>query len=322
MRALVLHNGEVRFDPAFPNPEPLPGETLVRVTRAGICETDLQLIRGYMRFSGVLGHEFVGVAETGPLRGERVVGEINCGCGRCDECRCGRRNHCPNRTVLGISGRDGAFADFVRLPDENLHRVPDIVADEVAVFVEPLAAAYRIVEQTPVGRGMRAIVLGDGRLGNLCAQVLHEQGATVLAVGRHDGKLRLLADQGLPIARVEEVIADHDAARFPRADLVVEATGSATGLSTALRLARPRGTVVLKTTVAAAHTLSLAPVVIDEVTVVGSRCGPFEPAIRALAEGRVDVRPLISAERPLNEAVAALAEAGSPGAMKVQLVVG
>jgi threonine dehydrogenase-like Zn-dependent dehydrogenase len=321
MRALVLRGGEVRFDARYPDPEPPAGEVLVRVTRAGVCETDLQLVRGYMGFSGVLGHEFVGVAESGPLAGERVVGEINCACTVCEACRAGLRNHCPNRTVLGILGRDGAFADSVSLPLENLHRVPDEVANEEAAFVEPLAAAYRVIEQVAVATGTKAVVVGDGRLGNLCAQVLHACGANVLAVGKHDAKLRLLAERGVAVAQVEEVTADLDAGRFARADLVVEATGSATGLPLALRLVRPRGIVVLKTTVAGSHALSLAPVVIDEVTLIGSRCGPFAAALRALAEGWIDVRSLISAERPLDDAVAALAQAAEPGMMKVQLVV-
>lgn len=321
MHALVLRDGRIRLDHRYPDPQPPAGEVLVRVTRAGICETDLQLVRGYMGFAGVLGHEFVGVAESGPLAGERVVGEINCPCGSCATCQAGMRNHCPHRTVLGILGRDGAFADYVSLPAENLHRVPDGVSDEAAVFTEPLAAAYRIAEQVPIEPGLSVVVLGDGRLGNLCAQVLHAGGASVLAVGKHDAKLRLLAGRGVAVARVEEVTADLDAGRFPRADVVVEATGSPTGLPLALRIVRPRGTVVLKTTVAGAHDLPLASVVIDEVSLVGSRCGPFAPALRALAKERIDVRPLISAERSFDDAVAALAEAGRPGVMKVQLVM-
>ena len=320
MRAIVLRDGSVRLDCEYPEPIATDGDSVVRVRRAGICETDLQLVRGYMGFSGVLGHEFVDLAETGPLAGQRVVAEINCGCGLCDECRVGEKNHCPRRTVLGILGRDGAFADFVAVPTANLHAVPDAVPDEAAVFVEPLAAAYRMAEQVPVARCTRAVVLGDGRLGNLCAQVLAEQGAEVLVIGKHDAKLRLLADRKIATARAEEVARDLDAGRFRRADLVVEATGSPAGLPTAFRLVRPRGTVVLKTTVAGQQTLALAPVVIDEVTVVGSRCGPFAPAVRALAEARIDVRPLVSAVMPLAEGPAALEAAAQPGMLKVQLV--
>jgi len=321
MRALRLENGELRFDDRAPDPVAPPGESLIRVTRAGICETDLQLVRGYMGFHGILGHEFVGIAESGPYAGNRVVGEINCGCGTCEWCEAGRERHCPNRTVLGILRRDGAFADFVTLPHENLHLVPDAVPDDIAVFVEPLAAAYRVVEQLPIGAGVSAIVLGDGRLGNLCAQVLAQTGAAVLAVGKHDEKLSLLRDCQIDTARLEDMIADLDAGRWKRADVVVEATGSPTGLPLALRLVRPRGTVVLKTTVAGEQTFALAPIVIDEVNIIGSRCGPFEPAIRALAEERTNVRPLISAVRPFEEVVEAFDEATQPGVLKVQLVM-
>ena len=319
MRALRLENGELRFDTDAPDPEASPGESLVRVTRAGICETDLQLVRGYMGFRGVLGHEFVGVAETGPFAGKRVVGEINCGCGTCERCQEGWQRHCPHRTVLGILGRDGAFADFATLPHENLKLVPHSVPDEVAVFVEPLAAAYRILEQLHIDASVHAIVLGDGRLGNLCAQVLAQTGAKVFVVGKHDEKLALLREQHVETRLLADVIAELDA--LPRVDIVVEATGSPTGLPLALRLVRPRGTIVLKTTVAGEQTLALAPIVIDEVNIIGSRCGSFEPAIRALSEGRIDVRPLISAVRPFDEALAAFEEAARPGVLKVQLVM-
>lgn len=186
MRALILSDAGVRLAANAPDPTPASGEVLVRVTRAGICETDLQLVRGYMGFRGVLGHEFVGVAETGQFAGRRIVGEINCPCRHCDTCRSGRGNHCPNRTVLGILGRNGAFAEFLVLPEENLHLVPDAVSDEAAVFVEPLAAAFRIVEQIPLESTRRVVVLGDGRLGNLCAQVLAEHVPQVIVVGKHE----------------------------------------------------------------------------------------------------------------------------------------
>lgn len=321
MRALRLEHGELRLDVRASDPVAPPGESLIRVTRAGICETDLQLVRGYMGYRGVLGHEFVGVAETGPYVGKRVVGEINCGCGTCDWCEAGQQRHCPHRTVLGILGRDGAFADLVTLPHENLHLVPDSVPDEVAVFVEPLAAAYRIIEQLPIGAGVNVIVLGDGRLGHLCAQVLSQTAARVLAIGKHDEKLALLREKGLETAQLSDVAAELDADRFPRADVVVEATGSPSGLPLALRLVRPRGTIVLKTTVAGDQTLALAPIVIDEVNLLGSRCGPFEPAIRALAEERIDVRPLISYVRRFDEAIDAFHQAAQPGVLKVQLVM-
>lgn len=320
MRALLLRDGNLHLTADHPPPPAVPGEVGVRVLRAGVCETDLQLVRGYMGFNGVLGHEFVGVAESGPLASERVVGEINCGCGTCDRCRAGLPNHCPRRTVLGILGRDGAFAERLTLPAENLHRVPDNVPDDLAVFAEPLAAAFRISQQVPVGPGLRAVVLGDGRLGNLCAQVLADAGASVLTVGKHDAKLQLLSDRGIATARLEEVTADREAGRFRRVDLVVEATGSDAGLPLALRLVKPLGTVVLKTTVAGSQTLALAGIVIDEVRVIGSRCGPFADALTALAEKRIDVRPLLAATYPLSEGLAAIAAAGQPGVMKVQIV--
>lgn len=319
MRALRLCDGQVKFDSAYREPVPVDAESLVRVARAGICETDLQLVKGYMGFSGVLGHEFVGIAETGPMAGERVVGEINCGCGQCRFCDAGMGNHCPSRSVLGILGRDGAFADWISLPHKNLHRVPDSVPDELAVFAEPLAAAYRIPEQLPFIAGTKAIVLGDGRLGNLCAQVLAERRLDVLCIGKHAEKLKLLTNCNIAtkeLAEVEELLARGQA---PSAALVVEATGSASGLAMAMRLAEPRGTIVLKTTVAGEQQLAMAPTVIDELTIVGSRCGPFQPALQALAEERIDVRPLISAVRPFEEAIEAFKEAARPGVLKVQL---
>lgn len=319
MRALILSDAGVRLAANAPNPTPASGEVLVRVTRAGICETDLQLVRGYMGFRGVLGHEFVGVAETGQFAGRRIVGEINCPCRHCDTCRSGRGNHCPNRTVLGILGRNGAFAEFLVLPEENLHLVPDAVSDEAAVFVEPLAAAFRIVEQIPLESTRRVVVLGDGRLGNLCAQVLAEHVPQVIVVGKHDAKLQQLARRGIATSSLDETRSALQAGRWSPADIVVEATGSPDGLPLAMQLVRPCGTIVLKTTVAGSQTLAMAPVVIDEVTVIGSRCGPFAPALAALAAGRIDVTSLISAVRPLDEAVAAFDEAASPGVLKVQL---
>ena len=238
---------------------------------AGICETDLQLIRGYMGFHGVLGHEFVGVAQTGPLAGRRVVGEINCSCHRCETCLAGRPTHCPHRSVLGILNHDGAFADFIAVPQQNLHAVPDSMPTDIAVFTEPVAAAFQIPAQLSITRQDRVVVLGDGRLGNLCAQVLARLSDHVLVVGKHPKKLALLRSLGLSTCLLSDVLADHSADRS--ADVVVDCTGSPTGLPTALSMVRPRGTIVLKTTVAGDQTMAWAPVVIDEVTIVGSRCG-------------------------------------------------
>src|SRR5215831_5265449 len=323
MRAIVLNHGGLSYDTGHPAPNPHDGEVLVRVRRAGVCETDLQLVRGYMVFNGILGHEFVGIAESGPFEGRRVVGEINCSCWTCATCRAGRPSHCPERSVLGILNHDGAFADFIAVPQRNLHAVPDSIPDDVAVFTEPVAAAFQVPAQVYVDHDMRVVVLGDGRLGNLCAQVLAGITQHVTVVGKHPEKLAMF--QGPPkgghyrgdIATklLKDVEPDHSA------DLVVDCTGSPTGLPTALKLVRPRGTVVLKTTVAGEQTMAWAPIVIDEVTIVGSRCGPFDRALAALGAGEVDVAPLISAHYPLSEGVAAIEHARSKAALKVLLDV-
>jgi threonine dehydrogenase-like Zn-dependent dehydrogenase len=314
MRALVLDDGGVSLSTDRRSPSPSETETLVRVLCAGICETDLQLLRGYMEFRGVLGHEFVGIAESGPYAGQRVVGEINCSCWRCETCLGGRPTHCPNRTTIGIAGHDGAFADEVAVPQRNLHLVPDSVATEEAVFTEPLAAAFQIPAQVALRSTDRIVVLGDGRLGNLCAQVLAGFSDHVMCVGKHARKLDVLRSLGIATAllgRIEERMAD----------VVVDCTGSETGLPLALRLVRPRGTIVLKTTVAGVQTLACAPIVIDEVSIVGSRCGPFDRALTALAGGRVSVRPLISERFDLSHGLDALAAAGAGNALKVLLDV-
>lgn len=316
MRALVLGDDGVTLQSDRPDPVPADGEVLVRVLRAGICETDLQLIRGYKGFRGVLGHEFVGVALGGPLQGQRVVGEINCSCWRCATCRAGRAGHCPHRTVIGILGHDGAFADLVAVPERNLHAVPDAVDTDRAVFTEPLAAAWQIPAQVTVHRSDRVVVLGDGRLGNLCAQVLAGLSDHVVAVGRHASKLSLLQARGIRTA----LLGEHDEAAG--ADVVVDCTGAASGVETALAMVRPRGTIVLKTTIAGTQELSLAPVVVDEVTIVGSRCGPFDRALDALARGEVDVASLVSDRFALSDGVRALARAGEPGVLKVVLLAG
>lgn len=295
-----------------PAPTAGPGLAVVRVALAGVCNTDLELTRGYMGFRGVLGHELVGVVEEGPgaWRGRRVVAEINFACGQCGACAAGLGRHCPARAVMGILGADGAFAERVAVPVANLHAVPDAVADEEAVFCEPLAAACEILEQVPAAARSRCVVLGDGKLGLLAAQVLHAAGAAVLAVGRHDDKLAILRRRGIAVTRLDDW--DRGAA-----DVVVEATGSAAGFALAAAATRPRGTLVLKSTVAHAAPLDLAPLVINELTVVGSRCGPFAPALAALASGAVEVRSLIGARRPLRDGAAALRLAAQPGMLKV-----
>jgi threonine dehydrogenase-like Zn-dependent dehydrogenase len=315
MRAVVLDNHGLRLDTDYPSPQAAPGEVLIRVLRAGICETDLQLIAGYMAFRGVLGHEFVGVAESGRYRGQRVVGEINCSCRQCEYCQAGLGRHCPNRSVLGILNHDGAFADLIAVPEANLHLVPESLSDETAVFNEPLAAAFEIPEQLDLSGYRRAVVLGDGRLGNLCAQVIARSGCDLTVIGKHRAKLALLERLGI----ATELLGNVEPRR--EADLVVDCTGSPTGLETALGLVRPRGTIVMKTTVAAEHASSLAPLVIDEITLVGSRCGPFDKALAALAAGDIDVQPLVSGTYALDDALEALHRAQAGSVLKLQLVV-
>ena len=329
MRALTLSSTGLSLRSDWPAPTPSEGDVLVRVLIAGVCDTDLQLIAGYMGFAGVIGHEFVGVAESGRFAGQRVVGEINCSCWTCETCRRGLHTHCPNRTTIGIAGRDGAFADVVSVPQRNLHVVPDSIPTDAAVFVEPLAAAFQIPSQISVKRGDRVVVLGDGRLGNLCAQVLATFTEQLLVVGKHPEKLALLQSLGLNTCLLQDAPLDD------RADIVVDCTGSESGLPTALTLVRPRGTIVLKTTVADRNPLrsssfggqegprrmdvSLSPIVIDEITVVGSRCGPFDRALAALESGDVQVLPLISERFDLSQGVQAVERAGAPGVLKVLL---
>jgi threonine dehydrogenase-like Zn-dependent dehydrogenase len=311
MRALSFDGTRARVV-ARADPTPGADEALVRVHMAGICRTDLELCRGYLGFRGVLGHEFVGRVVEGPSewREQRVVGEINFACGRCDACAQNLERHCPTRRVMGIDGADGAIAELVAVPIANLHRVPDAVPDERAVFTEPLAAAFEIVAQIDVEAGQRCIVLGDGKLGLLVAQVLHAAGAEVTALGHHDAKLAVLARRGIATAHAESFGG-------AAAPLVVEATGTLAGFRRAVQLTRPRGTLILKSTVSAHEPLDLAPLVIHEITVVGSRCGPFPPALRALEAGDVEVDALVAARVPLAQAESALARAAGAGVLKV-----
>lgn len=311
MKGLTCDDGAVRLRRDLDPPTPLEGEVLLRVRAVGVCDTDLQLARGYMGFRGVLGHEFVGEDE----RGARFTAEINNACGACDTCLRGARTHCPTRTVLGILGHDGAMAESVAVPRANLHAIPDHLTDAEAVFVEPLAAAFEVLEQVRVTPEHRVAVLGDGKLGLLTAWVLRTATAHVTLVGRHRHKLALAGDR-VAQRTVEE--AEGLARSF---DVVVDATGSPAGLEAAMRLARPRGTVVLKTTVAAPHQLSMAPLVIDELTLVGSRCGPFPRAVEALARREVDVRPLVARVFALDDAEAAFAYASQRGVAKVVIEV-
>jgi alcohol dehydrogenase len=318
MLALRFEGGAPRVADIDP-PRPRPGEALLRLRLAGVCSTDLHITRGYMGFEGTLGHEFVAEVEEAEDRrwiGRRVVGEINLACGSCARCRRGLGRHCATRTVLGILGKDGCFQERFTLPVANLHPVPDDVPDALAVFAEPLAAAHEILEQLHVAPGTRAVVLGDGKLGSLCAQVLHHAGARVTLVGRHRRKLDLAAAVGIDTALADAPLADDAFA------LAVEATGSPAGFERARALLEPRGTLVLKSTFHGALTLETAPIVIDELTVLGSRCGPFPPAVDALAAGRIDPRPLVDATFPLRDGLAALEAAAARGAAKVLLAPG
>lgn len=298
-------------------PEPGPAhEALVSVRLAGVCATDLEIAQGYMDFRGIMGHEWVGEVLEAPDAawvGRRVVGEINAACGTCETCARGLPTHCPHRTVTGIVGRDGAFAERLRVPLGNLHEVPPHVPDEAAVFTEPLAAACEVAEQVHVRPTDSVVVLGAGRLGQLVARVLALTGARVTAVSRRAEPLDFLPP-GVARATLGDLPRD---VRGPRADVVVDCTGSPGGVALAKDLVRPRGVVVLKTTTRAKQGPALTGWVLDEVRVVGSRCGPFAPALRLLASGAVDPRPLITARLPLAQAREALALAGTPAQMKV-----
>src|SRR3954470_7939311 len=293
----------------IPAPEP-GGEALVRVTLSGICNTDLEIARGYAGFRGTIGHEFVGVVEDpgggGVARGERVVGAINAGCGDCARCRLGDPRHCSTRTVLGIVGRDGAHADLVRLPARNLVRVPDSVPDTAAVFVEPLAAACGVLERAPLAGDphARVAVIGDGKLGLLCAMVLAAGGSRPLVIGKHPTKLALADRRGIEIAELAQARQ-----RGRSFDVVVEASGGAAGFELALDLLQPQGTLVLKSTFHGRTPVDAARLVVEEITVVGSRCGRFAPALDLLARGAVQLADLISEVLPLDRGAEALARA-------------
>jgi len=286
----------------------------VRVVCAGVCNTDLEMVRGYFAYVGVPGHEFVGVVEAAPGApgwvGKRVVGEINASCRACETCRAGRPTHCPSRTVLGIVKRNGAHAQSLLLPIANLHEVPTAVADDAAVFTEPLAAALQVQEQITVGPGDRVVVVGSGKLGNLVAQTLALSGCDLVAVGRNPATLAPLAARGIRTSTADAIVPGH-------ADVAVECTGNPDGFALARRAVRPRGTIVLKSTYHGDLALNVAMVVVDEITLVGSRCGPFAPALHLLSRGAVDVGPLLAARYPLGDAPAAYEHAARPGTLKV-----
>ena len=331
MRALKFQNGTLSVSDM---PKPVAnGEALVRVTLSGICNTDLEIARGYAGFEGTLGHEFVGVIEEVseapasaiPMRrdsltvglltpGVRVVGEINAGCGVCDLCRAGDPRHCPKRTVLGIAGRDGAHAEFLKLPLANLRVIPDEISDERAVFTEPLAAACGILERVSITEDTRVVVIGDGKLGLLCAQVLSTTGAEVTLIGKHRAKLAIAERRG-----IETNSIDKAQKRKREFGVVVEASGSPTGFATAVKLLHPRGVLVLKSTFHGATEIEAAPLVVNEISVVGSRCGRFAPALELLKQNAIDVDSLISEEFALSDGVSAMRRAAERDVMKVLL---
>ena len=315
MRGLFLEKGKVEFRDDLPRPQPGAGEALLRVTLAGICNTDLELLRGYYPFQGIPGHEFVGTvveSDDPDWMDQRVVGDINVECGECDMCRRGMPTHCRSRLAVGIHGRDGAMAEYMTLPVSNLHRVPDAVEDEAAVFTEPLAAALEILEQVHVKPSDLVVVLGDGKLGLLVAQAVSLSGCRLIAIGHHAEKLAILKRHGI------RTQAD-GMSLWGFADVVIECTGSQSGFEDALRLIRPRGQIVLKSTYAGQATVDMSRVVVDEVQLVGSRCGPFEPALQLLARGLVDVKSLIDSTYTLDDGVSAFQRAGERGSLKVLL---
>ncbi len=322
VQALTYDGKKLKLDRSYPDPTPRNHEALITPLRMGICATDIQLCHGYMGFKGVLGHEFVGLvdrvvgAKYKHLTGKRVVGTINCVCGKCDMCKRGLREHCRNRSVLGIQDRDGCFAQQFTLPAQNLLEVPDSVDDDHAVFTEPLAAAYQILRQLTVEGRPLVTVLGDGRLGLLCAQVMTQLNATVRLVGKHPEKLALCEKWGVKHRLIDEV------GRRADQDIVVDCTGSPDGLQLAMKMVRPRGKLVMKTTVAHAaykKPLDLAPLVVNEIQLIGSRCGPFPDALYALASGKVDVLSLISRRMKLADGEDAIRTAQQPGVIKVLL---
>lgn len=316
MQGIWLEDQQLSLRQDLEIPQPTSEEALVKVVQAGICNTDLELLRGYYPYCGVPGHEFVGIVEQGPshLQNKRVVGEINASCGYCHYCQTGQPTHCENRTVLGIFKHNGAFAEYLTLPTRNLHPLPDQVTTDAATFTEPIAAALEIQQQIQITPNHRVLVVGDGKLGQLVGQTLALTGCDLLVVGRHQEKLGLLEDLGIKTG-FKDLIT-------PRSfDIAVECTGNPDGFELARQSLRPRGTLVLKSTYAGKLTLDASAIVVDELTVLGSRCGPFDKAIDVLATGQVRVDPLIQGRYPLNEGLTAFAKAQTKGTLKILLEI-
>ena len=320
MQALWLENRKLTYQNDLPIPTPEPGEALIRLRLAGICSTDLEMLRGYHQFTGIPGHEFVGEIVQLPSEdyenrlqiGQRVVGEINIVCGTCDTCQAGRPTHCEKRRALGLNGHHGVFAEYLTLPTQNLHLVPDSLPDEAAVFTEPLAAALEIQEQLSVRPGAKTLLIGAGRLGQLIAQSLALTGCDLKVAIRHQHQAELLNARNIPTMQTENI----QPARY---DLVIDATGSPDGLEMARKAVRPRGTILLKSTFEGTSQIDFSSLVVDEITIVGSRCGPFEPALRLLSGQWVDPLPLIDDRFTLQQGKLAFERASLPGTMKIIL---
>ena len=315
MKALVFDN-ELKYVENYPNPIPQKGEVLIKVTHAGICNTDVEITKGYMGFKGICGHEFLGIveevnAEDKSLLGKRVTGEINLGCNNCPDCFNNMQRHCQNRQTFGILKKDGAFAEYVTLPIENVVEIPATISDEDAILIEPLAAALEILEQVHIKPADKVAILGDGKLGLLISLVLSTTQADVVTIGKHENKLDILNKQGIKTKFLK------DANEMKYYDIVVDATGSVDGFEKAISLVKPRGIFVLKSTVAAEKPLNLAPVVIDEITIVGSRCGQFRPALRLLEKKVLDLKPLLSKTFDFANAKEAFEYAQEKGVLKV-----
>lgn len=321
MKAVWFENREITLTEA-PVPRPAENEALVKVLMAGICATDMEIYQGYAEFSGIAGHEFVGLVREAPadtdLTGKRVVADINCGCGKCAWCRCGDPRHCEARTVLGIRGKNGVFAEYIAVPVQNLHAVPDTVDTLRAVFAEPLAAALEITQQVHITNSMHILVLGDGKLGLLCALGLKHFSSRVMLAGRHAEKLAIAENQGIDtLQTAEDGIRQSAFRRSGGFDMVVEATGSPTGIREALELVRPEGTVIVKTTSRSPSQIDLSAVAVNEIHLLGSRCGDMDLALGFLVNNRIDVLPLAEKIYPISRFTEAFAHAAAKGSLKV-----